>query len=103
MKISVLQQNHIVYSNSMQDTLLSKSSNGLGNKTVISCLFVVYTMDDLMHYCTQPLASYNSASGRPQHLTVIVLTILHTGMKYLYIVILACTLDKNENNNKLTK
>ena len=35
------QQNRIVYSNSMQETLLRLSSNGLGNKTVISCLFVV--------------------------------------------------------------
>ena len=35
---SVLQQNQIVYSNSMQETLLSISSNGLGNKTFISCL-----------------------------------------------------------------
>ena len=39
-KLSVLQQNCIVFSNSMQETLLSISSNGLGNKTVISCLFV---------------------------------------------------------------
>ena len=31
----------IVYSNSIQGTLLNMSSNGLGNKTVISCLFVV--------------------------------------------------------------
>ena len=38
---SVLQQNRIVYSNSIQGTLLSISSNRLGNKTVISCLFVV--------------------------------------------------------------
>ena len=40
-KFFVLQQNCIVYSNSIQGTLLSISSNGLGNKTVISCLFVV--------------------------------------------------------------
>ena len=40
-KFSVLQQNRIDYSNSMQEKLLSISSNGLGNKTVISCLFVV--------------------------------------------------------------
>ena len=40
-KFSVLKQNRIVYSNSMQETLLSISSNGLGNKTVISCLLVV--------------------------------------------------------------
>ena len=44
------------------------------------------TVDDLMHYCTQPSASCNSASGRPRHLGVIVLTILQTGMKYLYTV-----------------
>ena len=40
-KFSVLQQNRIVYGNSIQGTLLSIPSNGLGNKTVISCLFVV--------------------------------------------------------------
>ena len=40
-KLSVLQQNLIAYSNSMQETLLSISSNGLGYKTVISYLFVV--------------------------------------------------------------
>ena len=38
---SVLQQNRIVYSNSIQGTMLSISLNGLGNKTVIPCLFVV--------------------------------------------------------------
>ena len=40
-KFSVLQQNRIVYSNSIQETLLSISSKGLGNKTDISCLFVI--------------------------------------------------------------
>ena len=40
-KLSVLQQTRIVYSNSIQESLLSISSKGLGNKTVISCLFVV--------------------------------------------------------------
>ena len=30
------------------------------------------TVDNLMHYCTQPSASCNSASGRPRHLGVIV-------------------------------
>ena len=40
-QFSVLQQNHIVYSNSIQVTLLSISSNELGNKKIISCLFVV--------------------------------------------------------------
>ena len=30
------------------------------------------TVDDLMHYCTRPSASCNSASGRPWHLGVIV-------------------------------
>ena len=39
-KFSVLQQNRIFYSNSMQETLLNISSK-LGNKTVITCLFVV--------------------------------------------------------------
>ena len=32
-KFSVLQQNGIVYTNSIQETLLSISSKGLGNKT----------------------------------------------------------------------
>ena len=41
-------------------------------------------MDDLMHYRTRPSASCNSASGRPRHLRVIVLTILQTGMKKQY-------------------
>ena len=40
-KFSVLHQYHIVYSNSTQGTLLSISSKGLGNKTVISSLFIV--------------------------------------------------------------
>ena len=40
------------------------------------------TVDDLMHFCTQPSASCHSASGCPQHLWVIVLTILQTDMKY---------------------
>ena len=40
-KFFVLQQNRIVYRNFIQGTLLSISSNGLGNKTIISCLFVV--------------------------------------------------------------
>ena len=77
-KFSVLQQNRIVYSNSIQGTLLSISSNGLGNKTFISCLFLVKskllplgTVDDLMHYCTRPSALCNSASGRPWHLFVV--------------------------------
>ena len=40
------------------------------------------TVDDLVHYCTWfPSAKCNSASGRPRHLGVIVLTILQTGMK----------------------
>ena len=39
-KFSVLQQNRVVYSNSIQETLLSISPKGLGNKTVISCLYV---------------------------------------------------------------
>ena len=41
LKFSVLQHNSIVYSNSIQGTLLSILSNGLCNKTVISCLFVL--------------------------------------------------------------
>ena len=39
------------------------------------------TLDDLMHFCTRPSASFNSAPGRPRHLGVIVLTMLQTGMK----------------------
>ena len=35
-------------------------------------------VDDLMHYCTRPSASCYSASDRPQHVGVIVLTILQT-------------------------
>ena len=42
------------------------------------------TVDDLMHYCTRPSVSCNSASGRPQPLGVIIWTILQTGMKKLY-------------------
>ena len=38
------------------------------------------TVDDLVHYCTRPMTSCNSASGRPRHLGVIVLTILQTGI-----------------------
>ena len=88
MKFSVLYQNRIVYSNSIQGTLLSMSSNGLGNKTVFFmsvCSIVkqlpLGTIDDLMHYCTWPSALCNSASGHPRHPRVIVLTILQTGMK----------------------
>ena len=40
-KFFVLHQKRIVYSNSIQGTLLSISSNGSGNKTVILCLIVV--------------------------------------------------------------
>ena len=36
-------------------------------------------LEDLMYYCTWPSALYNSASGHPRHLGVIVLTILQTG------------------------
>ena len=39
------------------------------------------TVDDLVHYSTQPAASCNSASGSPRHLGVIVSTIQQTGMK----------------------
>ena len=53
----------------IQETLLSISSKGLGDKIVISCLG---TVDDLMHYCSRPLASCYSASSRPRHLGVIV-------------------------------
>ena len=38
-------------------------------------------VDNQMHYCTQPTASCNSASGRLHHLGLTVLTILQTGMK----------------------
>ena len=60
-KFSVLQQNRIAYSNSIKGTLLSISSNWLGNKTFISCLFVVQS-----NYC--PLVPwttwYTIARGR---------------------------------------
>ena len=85
MKFSVLQENPNVYSNSMQETLLSISSNELGNKTSyfmpVVKLLPLGTVNDLMHYCTPPSALCNSASGRPRHLGVIVLNILQTGMK----------------------
>ena len=35
----------------------------------------------------EPSASCNSASGRPRHLGVIVLTTLQTGMKQLYTIL----------------
>ena len=89
MKFYVLQQNRIVCSNSMQEKLLSISSNGLGNKTYsyfmpvcsIVKLLPLGTVDNLMYYYTRPSAFCNSASGRPRHFGVIVLTILQTGMK----------------------
>ena len=37
-----------------------------------------------MHYYTRPSASCNSASGRPRHLWLIVLTVLQTDMKLLF-------------------
>ena len=39
MKIYVFQQNHIMFTNSIQGMPLCLSLNGLGNKTVILCLF----------------------------------------------------------------
>ena len=39
------------------------------------------TVDELMHYCTWPSASCNSASGPARHLEEIVLTILQKDMK----------------------
>ena len=59
MKVSVLQQNRIVYSNYMQGTLLSISSNGLGNKSYfmpvcsIVKLLPLSTVVELMHNCTR--------------------------------------------------
>ena len=47
-------------------------------------LLPLCNVDDLMDYCTRPSASFNSASGCPQQLRVIVLTILQRGMKKLY-------------------
>ena len=35
-------------------------------------LLPLSAVDDLMHFCTRPSASCNSASGRPRHLGVIV-------------------------------
>ena len=49
-------------------------------------LLPIGAMDDLMQYFTLPTALCNSASGGPPHRGVIVLTILQTGMKYLYII-----------------
>ena len=49
------------------------------------------TVDDPMHYCTRPSAPRNSASGRPRHLGVIVLTILQTCMKSLYTYLILMT------------
>ena len=44
-------------------------------------LLPLTTVGDLIHYCTRPSASCNSASGRPRHLRVSVLSLLQTGMK----------------------
>ena len=60
------------------DALLHEAK-GLGTR-----YFGLGTVDDLMHYCTRPSASCTSASDRPRHLGVIVLTILQAGMKYLF-------------------
>ena len=78
MKFSALQQNRIVYRNAAK-----LSSNGFNNKTVSSIvkLFPLGTVDDLMHHCTRPSTLCDSASGRPRHLGVMVLTIQQTGMK----------------------
>ena len=44
-------------------------------------LFPLGTVDDLIHYYNRPSASCNSASGRPQHPVILLLTILQAGMK----------------------
>ena len=60
-KFSVLQQNRLVYSNSV----LSISSNGLGNKTVIQvCL--QYSQTITPRYRARPDALLHSASGLVQ-------------------------------------
>ena len=50
----------------IQGTLLSISSNGLGNKTIISCLFVVYSQTITPRYRGRPDALLPSAFGLVQ-------------------------------------
>ena len=110
---SVLQQNRIVYCNSIQETQLSISSKGLGNKTVILCLFVALskllplsTVDDLMHYCTRPnprayrgrpdalLHEADTASGRPWPRYVGVIVNRHEITVYYIYFILVITINQ---------
>ena len=59
----------------IQVTLQFNVMNGLGNETVK--LLHLGAMDNLMHYCTRPSASCNSAPGPPQPRGVLSL-FLHT-------------------------
>ena len=49
-------------------------------------VFLVRTSENFETKIEQPSASCNSASGLSRHLRVIVLAILQTGMKLLYII-----------------
>ena len=62
---SVLQQTRIVYSNFIQGTMLIISLNGLGNKTVIPCLFS-YRQTITPRYRGRPDALLHSAFGPVQ-------------------------------------
>ena len=100
MNFSVFQQNRIVYSNSIKERCFVCHQMGWVIKGLFhACLqnsqtVTFGTVGDLMQfnlvYCTRPKSSCNSASGRPWHLGVIVLTILQTGMKKLYNMTLSC-------------
>ena len=85
MNFSALQQNRIVYAMSIQ--VFHRKGWVIKQLFMPVCSIVkllpLGTVDDLMHYCTRPLASCNSALGRLRHLGAIVWTILHvqTGMK----------------------
>ena len=61
------------------DDRLRKSH--INRTTLLFVLLPLGAVDNLMHYYTRPLASCNSALGRPQHLGAIILTILQAGMK----------------------
>ena len=71
-EISVLQQNRIVYSNSMQGTLLSISSNGLGNKTFFMPVCSLVKLSHLGTVDELTTIALGRASGRRWYLGVIV-------------------------------
>ena len=66
MKFSVLQQNRIVYRNSIQETLLSISSNGLGNKSYFMPVCSIVKLLPLST-CGRPVALLHSASYTNRH------------------------------------